>query len=318
MNNFFNKKSILVIALTLICSGVFSQYEGIPLQGVYGERQKVSPYGLVEKIESSYLNETRILNIYLPRSYHPDSAQTFPVIYVFDFDSLNQFESTVSMVLSASQNFSIFDTAMKEMRYFKMTPESIVVGIECRQPYTDFTWLSSDSLEQIRHPDAGGVDSFLAFISKELIPHIHTKYQCSTERTLISHDYAALLGFKMLFSHTDLFSEHVIIHPRLNWDNGSTVTKTERFIAQLKDSVKSKLLISYDPESYPNWLHEISSLINKSSLLKSQEFAIYLEWIRAEGGGQEDIFEEAIGTIYYERFQKNRPSWTLPPEYRNK
>ncbi|MDB5281176.1 MAG: hypothetical protein JWO06_251, partial [Bacteroidota bacterium] len=66
-------------------------------------------------IQSNELGETRKLNIYLPEGYSPDSATTYPVIYLLDGSANEDFIHIVGIV----QFLNMIGTL----------PKSIVVGI---------------------------------------------------------------------------------------------------------------------------------------------------------------------------------------------
>ncbi|HHG85757.1 MAG TPA: alpha/beta hydrolase, partial [Bacteroidetes bacterium] len=74
------KKYYLFIVLFFVLQSVFAQeaFRGMPAS------TKLFPFGVIEEMDSKALSEKRILNIYLPQGYHPDSAATYPVIYVLD------------------------------------------------------------------------------------------------------------------------------------------------------------------------------------------------------------------------------------------
>jgi len=71
----------------LVLSVIFFQ-----ISGVFGQNhQVIQPggqtffaLGMVDKIPSVELGELRVLNIYLPNGYSPDSSKTYPVIYLLD------------------------------------------------------------------------------------------------------------------------------------------------------------------------------------------------------------------------------------------
>ena len=79
-------------------------------------------------IHSKILNEDRILNIYLPNSYNPDSVKTYPVIYLLDGSRDEDF-----IHISGLVQFGSFS-------WINMIPETIVVGIANIDRKRDFTF----------------------------------------------------------------------------------------------------------------------------------------------------------------------------------
>ena len=96
--------------------------------------------GKTISIESTVLDETRVLNIYLPPSYSSDDSKTYPVIYLLDGSKDEDFIHVVGIV-----QFGSFS-------WINMIPESIVVGIGNVDRKRDFTYPSQNALDQKDFP----------------------------------------------------------------------------------------------------------------------------------------------------------------------
>ena len=72
-------KTILyvILSLALVPSVSRAQHHS-------GGEKKPFVLAVTDEIKSAKLGETRVLNIYLPQGYSPDSAATYPVIYLLD------------------------------------------------------------------------------------------------------------------------------------------------------------------------------------------------------------------------------------------
>ena len=70
------------------------------------------------KIESTLLNETRDLNIYLPLNYEKDSLKTYPVIYLLDGSKDEDFINIAGIVQFGS------------FYWINMIPESLLLILE--------------------------------------------------------------------------------------------------------------------------------------------------------------------------------------------
>jgi len=108
----------------------------------YTTEKQVFPFGVVETIDSKILNEERVLNIYLPQGYHPDSIVSYHTVYVLDG--------------SANEDFPHIAGLVQFLNMYQLMPNSIVVGIGNVVRYRDFTSLSTvkDDVEGI--PNNGG------------------------------------------------------------------------------------------------------------------------------------------------------------------
>ncbi|SDH34488.1 alpha/beta hydrolase [Winogradskyella thalassocola] len=159
------------------------------------------------KIESTVLNETRDLNIYLPLNYEKDSLKTYPVIYLLDGSKDEDFIHIAGIV-----QFGSFS-------WINMIPESIVVGIGNVDRKKDFTYPSHNELDQKEFPTSGKSENFIAFLEKELQPFIDSNYRTTNIKTIIGQSLGGLLATEILFKKPNLFDNYIIVSPSLWWDD---------------------------------------------------------------------------------------------------
>ena len=119
---------------------------------------ETSPFTIGDRIKlySEELQEERILNVYLPHGYSPDSAATYPVIYLLDGSIHEDFIHVAGLVQFCSYP------------WIAHLPPSIVVGIENVDRQRDFTYHTDreDYLEQV--PTLGGSAAFISFLREEV------------------------------------------------------------------------------------------------------------------------------------------------------
>jgi hypothetical protein len=178
---------------------------------VNGQTTPIS-IGETRTLHSNILQEDRILNIYLPLGYHPDSTQTYPVIYLLDGSMNEDFIHISGLVQFAS--FSWVD----------MLPETIVVGIANVDRKRDFTFPTNIESDKISFPTTGGSASFINFIEKELQPYISSSYKTNTKKMIIGQSLGGLLASEILLSKPYLFDEYLIISPSIWWDAQSLLS----------------------------------------------------------------------------------------------
>ena len=170
---------------------------------------KAHDFSIGESLEiySEQLDETRTLNVYLPVSYHPDSTRSYPVIYLLDGSEDEDFIHVAGLVQFCS--FS----------WIQIIPESIVVGIANVDRKRDFTYPSGNEIDNRELPSSGGSEKFIRFIETELKPLIHERYPVEGTTTLIGQSLGGLLATEILFDHTELFDNYIIVSPSLWWDD---------------------------------------------------------------------------------------------------
>ncbi|GGX14471.1 alpha/beta hydrolase [Aquimarina muelleri] len=158
-------------------------------------------------IKSKILEETRNLNIYLPMGYSKDSIKTYPVIYLLDGSKNEDF-----IHISGIVQFGSFS-------WINIIPESIVVGIANVDRKKDFTYTSTNALDQKDFPTSGKSENFVKFLQKELQPFIETTFRTGNSNTIIGQSLGGLLATEILFKTPDLFDNYIIVSPSLWWDN---------------------------------------------------------------------------------------------------
>ena len=198
----------------------------------YFSKKKIFPLGIIDSIYSSELSETRILNIYLPEGYSPDSLIKYPVIYLLDGSADEDFIHIAGLIQFL--NFPWID----------ILPKSILVGIENVDRKRDFTFPTTIEQDKIDFPTTGNSEKFIDFIEKELQPFIEKNYNTNDSKMLIGQSLGGLLATEVLFKKSTLFNQYVIISPSLWWDDQSLFTK----INQLKIDKKTDVFIGVGKE----------------------------------------------------------------------
>ncbi|HVX51015.1 MAG TPA: alpha/beta hydrolase-fold protein, partial [Chitinophagaceae bacterium] len=169
--------------------------------------------GTIDSLYSGILHEERKIWVHVPESYRQadtNNRQKYPVVYLLDGDA--HFFSVAGMIhqLSAVNGNTI-------------SPEMIVVGIPNTDRTRDLTptHVASDPpyMDSASSVTSGGGEQFVAFIEKELVPHIDSLYPAAPYKVLIGHSFGGLTVINTLMHHTSLFNAYVAIDPSMWWDN---------------------------------------------------------------------------------------------------
>ena len=218
--------TVLILAMSsllITAQDVDKRYEG----------KTVFPFGVVEEINSVELNEKRVLNIYLPEGYNPDSTQTYPVIYVLDG--------------SANEDFPHIAGLCQFLNMYDLLPKSIVVGIANVDRYRDFTYPSTVKRDKKDIPTSGGSPAFIRFIEKELQPFMAKNYKVSDFKTLIGQSLGGLVATEILMTKPKLFNDYIIVSPSLWWDKEILVHKSEEYFKNHPE-INARVFVSLGKE----------------------------------------------------------------------
>jgi predicted alpha/beta superfamily hydrolase len=231
--------------------------------------------GVTEEIQSAQLGEMRTLNIYLPEGYKEEDTVKYPVIYLLDGGSDEDFIHVVGLV-----QFNSFP-------WINRVPKSIVVGIANTDRKRDFTYKTTIEKDQKLYPTTGHSDKFMAFLEKELQPFIERKYKTNASKTIIGESLGGLLTTEILLKKPQLFNKYIIISPSLWWDNGSLLNQGSGI---LNDSFSQKTEIyigvgkeGLTPSDAPRVMEVDANLLaEKLKNSKSKNIKVYFDYLPQE------------------------------------
>lgn len=215
------KKINLILAFCLFFNLAFTQGK---------EDMQSIVIGKTDSIQSKLLGEQRKIWVHVPDGVN----QNYPVVYVLD--GAGHFSSVVGMMQQLSS-----------VNGNTMCPQMIVVGIKNTDRTRDFTPTHVDAdpsmmLDSIFAKTSGGGENFIAFIEKELMPHIESKYPTAPYKMLIGHSFGGLMVMQAFTHHTDLFNSYICIDPSMWWDNQKLLKETQKVLAEKKFDGKSLYL----------------------------------------------------------------------------
>ncbi|HAA11237.1 MAG TPA: esterase [Cytophagales bacterium] len=172
----------------------------------------LSQVGIPDSIYSEVLQESRTYWVHYPPGYQPESSEKYPVAILLDGE--------VWLPTLA---------AVHEFYSGGFMPEMILVGISNAENRTrDLTPTHIDTKYGFPFTEPnGGAEEFGTFLSKELIPHLESRYPITNYRTLIGHSYGGLFTTFMLLYYPEVFANYVAIDPSLDWDGQAMLKYAE-------------------------------------------------------------------------------------------
>lgn len=196
--------------------------------------------GTIDSLYSNILKDSREYYIQLPESFDASSNREYPVLYALDGDF-------------------IMDAASTVYKYYwgGFMPEMVIIGIANLENRNRD--LISDSAEY-----------FMAFLEKELIPHIEANYPVTGYRSLIGHSYGGYFTINALINNSELFENYLAIDPSLNFDGHKLLDQAKQSFAT-KDFDRKSLFISLGGQ-----LHMQNPEINIDNVMQdSSEFTLF-------------------------------------------
>lgn len=246
------------------------------------EKQKLISAEKVS-INSSILNEERVLSIYLPDNYE-QTSQKLPVLYVLDGRA--HFQHAISATTFLSRRGII--------------PQMIVVSIHNIDRNRDFSPVHTE-----RVPTSGGAEKFLKFLSDELTPYIAENYKASGFSILMGHSFGGTFTAYSLLTNPELFDGYIAISPFLQYADNYIVNESKKLLKSKYDHQKYYYMTVGNEPDYYSPLGEFSAAIRE----KSKE-AIDFEYVKMES-------EDHTSIPYITLFKGLRfifSAWQLPQQ----
>lgn len=220
-------KKILILLFTLSQISAYCQ-----------ENKKQFVYK--DTIQSKFLNESKIIHIYLPPDYY-NSNDTYPLQVVLGSDSRTRMYYSISEYLSRAYQ-------ILKLNKLHTIPESIVVGAG--------------------NPIAKNMSNYSKFIAQEVIPLIERKYRKCHFKSIIGHSHGGELVLRAMLDENSPFHAFYSSAPA-NSDYFIGKLNNKDKVSFLKKS-KKRLFIAASQQDY--FYKENVRLIAALNKIDSQTF----------------------------------------------
>lgn len=167
-------------------------------------------------IQSTHVNEARVINAWTPPSYNK-SKKPLPVLYMLDGGINEDFPHIANTVAALITDGRI--------------PNLILVGIENTDRRRDLSGLSEVADDSLYCPLTDGAKEFRAFITTELFPEIEKRYRVVSQRGIIGESLAGLFIMETLFLQPDAFDFYIAMDPSLWWNHHSLEQQAQNYLS---------------------------------------------------------------------------------------
>ena len=170
------------------------------------------------KINSSYLNEDREIQILLPENYQSNTEATYPVIYLLDGDyNFHGVSGMLDFLANKAQ----------------LIPDVILVGIADKGTDVYRQYMTPAGLTApFKKEDGGKAELFLTFLEKELKPYINNHYRAASNSTLFGGSIGGLFVLNALFESPNAFDHFVSNSPSVWLNDHGIMEKAKKFIGK--------------------------------------------------------------------------------------
>ena len=270
-----------------------------PAVWAQNDKPKEGPlsFGITRQLVSAQLSETRYLNIYLPPGYSENHTAIYPVIYLLDGGTDEDFFHIAGLI-----QFSTFP-------WVGRLPDCILVGIVNVDRKRDFTFPTTIKSEKDKYPTTGGSEKFIAFLEKELKPWINDNYRTSGSDMIIGESLGGLLAAEILIRKPWLFNNYIIVSPSLWWDDGSLL-KAKIALSSSVPGAGTGIYIATGKEGLApgpgNHIMEKDAQILTTKLIRlhNNHLRIFTDYLPLENHAT--VMHQAVYNAFRELYEKGR------------
>jgi hypothetical protein len=174
-------------------------------------------------IVSTYVNETRVINVWVPTTYE-NGNDSFPVLNMPDGGIKEDFPHFANTLAKLIENSSI--------------PPYILVGIENTERGRDLTGASDNKEDERYCPLTDGAKNFRGFITDELMPKINNSYRTTDKKGIIGESLAGLFVMETFMLEPEAFDFYIAMDPSLWWNDFNLVKETKNHLANFPSEEK--------------------------------------------------------------------------------
>lgn len=173
-------------------------------------------------IDSRFVGEERIINIWTPPGYE-DGGAAFPVLYMPDG--------------GVGEDFPHIANTLAELIKSNEIEPVILVGIENTERGRDLTGASTVvAHEKYGIPMTDGAKNFRSFILEELVPEIERSYRTTDKNGIIGESLAGLFVVETFLLQPGAFDFYIAMDPSLWWNDNFLVKNAAAYLTEVPDS----------------------------------------------------------------------------------
>jgi predicted alpha/beta superfamily hydrolase len=203
------------------------------------------------KIDSKFVNEERVINVYLPSTYN-ELAESFPVLYMPDGGIKEDFPHIANTISKLIENNKI--------------PPIILVGIENTERGRDLSGFSETENDEQYCPLTDGAKNFRRFISEELMPEINQRYKTQNQKGIIGESLAGLFVMETFFTEPETFDFYIAMDPSMWWNDHYLVKHANSLLEEFPNKEIKLLFAGSSAEDISKYTNRVNEILQTNTL----------------------------------------------------
>jgi predicted alpha/beta superfamily hydrolase len=203
------------------------------------------------KIDSKFVNEERVINVYLPSTYN-ELAESFPVLYMPDGGIKEDFPHIANTISKLIENNKI--------------PPIILVGIENTERGRDLSGFSETENDEQYCPLTDGAKNFRRFISEELMPEINQRYKTQNQKGIIGESLAGLFVMETFFTEPETFDFYIAMDPSMWWNDHYLVKHANSLLEEFPNKEIKLWFAGSSAEDISKYTNRVNEILQTNTL----------------------------------------------------
>jgi predicted alpha/beta superfamily hydrolase len=204
---------------------------------------------LVRDLSSELTGKAHRLLISIPSSFQAEPTRRYPVVFL----------------LNGQWDFPLIVTTAGNLRYDKVFPEALIVGLSYAGEKPDYDQLRGEDYvpTRVKSGDGsergGGAQRFLSWLETAVIPLMEQEYRADPERRVLAGTSSGgQFALYTLFEKPELFWGYIAVSPSVGWDQRELFRREKNFRSAHADLERRLWLSSCSEEGSKHLAHELA------------------------------------------------------------
>jgi predicted alpha/beta superfamily hydrolase len=200
------------------------------------------------KLKSQYTGENYEIDVFIPTGYYHDTIH-YPIVFVLD----------------AEYNFGCVTYITRRLIKNGDIPNVILVGIAYESDDENYYYKTRmrdcTPCSNINGHNSGGVENFVEFFKKELIPFVKNNYRTRVDNiTIVGHSIGGFFCGYTLFNHSEIFKNYIIVSPSF-WFSNDVIFEYEKTFAKNHKELNASIFVSTGEDESERMVNTTSRFI---------------------------------------------------------
>jgi predicted alpha/beta superfamily hydrolase len=227
----------------------------------------------------------------VPESYAKEPDRRYPVLYLLD----------------GQWDFNLVNTLTGGLRYDRVAPEFLIVGISYAGDAPDYGKLRGEDYTPTRshppyakEPYGGDGPKFLQFLEQNVLPTVEQRYRVDTSQRMLSgSSLGGLFTLYALIEKPELFHAYLALSPAVGWDD-RYIFRRERELRARSPRLDKRIWLSVGEREWPDYVKNDRDFFSQFEQSHYEGLALQVQVVPGErhSGVKPEAYNRAIRFVF--------------------